>query len=822
MPILQILFSLTLFLSAGLLFLIQLLASKMLLPILGGSASVWNTCLMFFQISLLLGYLYAHIIDHKLTGRMRVFLHPILLLLAGVVLPVSLHNIPMPLPGMNPSIWLVRILALVVGPPFLILAGTAPLLQSWFAQAHQKSSRDPYYLYVASNLGSLLALVSYPTLIEPHFRLVEQSHFWAIGYFFVLGLSLICGICALRKSTHRPVLPMVSDVISTTSFTKPSLWRRLKWIFLAFIPSSLLLGITTHITQDVAAAPLFWVFPLILYLLTFILAFQRLFRIPQCIVAFLQAACLIGLVFLSLVGITGDVLLFFAVLAFFLTALLCHQELAASRPESHYLTGFYLFLSLGGALGGTFNALIAPLVFTSATEFPLVMALACFVRPGSWPSKKAIWKGLGDFILPVVVGLAVIILNHHSGITAFDGLQNRTYWLAGISATLILFAFLPFIVRGLTEYSLSSVISSLLGHGNLSRRKALWKLLEDFLFPALIALAILLLEDRYLDFRYMTKETYVVVFIFTLIIFVFQFRCIRFGLGFVALIIASSAMGYNHHTIFQCRNFYGIFRIQSETAPPYHYLFSGTTLHGTQALDAQHILQPLSYYHPRGPLGQLFAAIQGTHLTDRVAIVGLGAGSVACYEKPGEHWTFYEINPADISIAQNPKFFTFLRDCPAHPDIRIGDARLSLGDEPDHSYSMIILDAFSSDAIPVHLLTREAVQLYLRKLRPDGIIIFHISNLYLNLEPVVGNVAGSLKLVARYWEDDENGDDKGIDSPIYQKESSEWAIMAPSPDNLSSIKDDKRWKVLLPSANAQEWTDDYSDIFGAIRPRVWH
>jgi hypothetical protein len=308
----------------------------------------------------------------------------------------------------------------------------------------------------------------------------------------------------------------------------------------------------------------------------------------------------------------------------------------------------------------------------------------------------------------------------------------------------------------------------------------------------------------------------IVVLIVAFIIFSFQQRPIRFGLGLAALIAASLMISDTNHILAQSRNFYGVLKVFATDSPPLHVLYNGTTRHGSQAQDSEHHLQPLSYYHPKGPLGQLFAVLGGATQTQRVGLVGLGAGTVACYEKPGEHWTFFEINPADVAIAENPALFTFLRDCPAHPDIMLGDARLSLAQQPDYSYDMIILDAFTSDAIPIHLMTHEAVQLYLKKLRMGGLILFHITNRHLDLGPVVGNVAASLNLTAMRWHDGEEGEGGEEDNPSYLKDASDWVIVARNVEDFKAIEDDDRWEFLPSSPGESVWTDDYSNLLGAL------
>jgi SAM-dependent methyltransferase len=740
----RILFSLTLFLAAALLFSIQLLTSKMLLPILGGSASVWNTCLVFFQLALLLGYLYAHGASRWLPHRTVMLAHPALLIVAALTLPVAVAGLAPPPSDASPVPWLLGTLLVTVGPPFIILSATAPLLQDWFSRSGDRAARDPYFLYAASNLGSLIGLVTYPSIVEPHLRLAEQSRWWADGYGLLVLLTAACAVAILA-----PRRPRDRDLEIGAS-APPSVpggdWlRRLRWVLLAFVPSSLLLGVTSHLTTDVAAAPLFWVVPLTLYLLSFVLAFQRLWPIPDTATRPLQALLMVALAVMLLTDQSGEPIPLFAVhlAAFFMTALLCHQELARLRPPVRRLTEFYLLVSVGGALGGVFNALVAPLVFSSVVEYPLVLVLACLVRPGALPRIGQPWPAVGDVVLPALLLGLILWLQRDTPLDLTD---------------------------------LSSTATALVA--------------------VLAALAV----------------------------FAAQSRPVRFGLGIAALVGGGAIIADSDPVLLRVRNFYGVVKVIEQEPPAMHVLMHGTTTHGAQDLDAADRLKPLSYYHHDGPLGQLFEAVGGTRLTRRVAVVGLGAGTIACYAHPGEQWTFFEINPAVVAIARDRALFTFLGDCPAHPDIVLGDARLSLAAQPAASFDMIILDAFTSDAIPIHLMTRDAVRLYLDRLRPDGLLVFHISNRYLALAPVLGDIAGSLGLSARRWSDDD-AQSSGAESTgegdvpadaASQKDASEWVVLARAEPDLAPIADDERWEALDPTPGDAVWTDDYSNLLGTF------
>jgi hypothetical protein len=391
-----------------------------------------------------------------------------------------------------------------------------------------------------------------------------------------------------------------------------------------------------------------------------------------------------------------------------------------------------LFLSVGGALGGVFNALLAPIIFEDVIEYPLALIVACLLRPSILPNWKASWHSIADFALP----------------------------------------------------------ASMLG--------------------------LLVLSNKYTDLNLQDLAKtgpLVIVITCAIAVFVWQARSVRFGLGMAALIAAGYLISNNDEVLQQTRNFYGVLRVLADDSPPEHILYNGTTVHGEQAQDAAHRLEPLGYYHPDGPLGQLFVRLNKTSLTRRVAVVGLGAGTIACYERPGEHWTFFEINPADIAIAKNPAFFTFLENCPGQTDIVLGDARLSLMRQPNHEFGMIVLDAFTSDAIPVHLMTRDAMQLYLNKLELDGLLVYHVSNLHLDLGPVVGNIAASLKLPARRFNDKASDEDS---DETYGRDASDWIVIARNKNDLAAIEHDDRWQALLPSPGKGIWTDDYSNLLSAL------
>ncbi|HUN51870.1 MAG TPA: fused MFS/spermidine synthase [Candidatus Sulfotelmatobacter sp.] len=735
--IIRTLFSVTLFLAAALLFWIQLLIAKLLLPVLGGSAAVWNTALMFFQTALLGGYLYAHVSTRWLGAGRQMLLHLALLALAALTLPIALRAGAPPTDG-SPVAWLLGTLALMVGPPFVILAATAPMLQRWYAATRDPLAKDPYFLYAASNLGSLLGLLSYPTLIEPRLHLLRQNQGWSLGYLGLMALTAACALAVRAPASAGPALSAASAEEAAAGDDAPVAWiARLRWIVLAAVPSSLLLGVTSYLTTDVAAAPLFWVIPLALYLLAFVLAFQRTWPLPIGATTALQSFLLPPLALLVLMDVRAEPAISFPLhlAAFFVTALLCNQELARTRPPAARLTEYYLLISFGGALGGAFNALLAPVLFNDVYEYPLALVAACLLRPGLLPTWRERRPALADFLLPVVFLAALV---------ALPLLQQVDFSDLSQSATLTIVAAAAVVAYG------------------------------------------------------------------------FRQRPVRFGLALAAILFAGVLVEQSDNTLLRVRNFYGVLRVVDEDAPPSRTLYHGTTLHGEQSRDPARRLQPLSYYHPTGPLGQLFARIGGSTLTGRVAAVGLGAGTIACYGKAGEHWTFFEINPAVVGISREDHLFSFLADCPPKPDIVMGDARLSLAREPDGSFGLIILDAFSSDAIPVHLITREAVQLYLAKLRPGGLVVFHVSNRHLDLHPVLANIAADLHLALRAESDDDSFEGTGTNDSD-EKAASDWVVVARRADDLAFLAADGRWTEIEPDPAVGLWSDDYSNLLSVLK-----
>ena len=736
-----ILFSLTLFLGAALLFVVEPMFGKMALPLLGGSPAVWNTCMVFYQGALLAGYLYAHLAPKWLGVRRQAAFHLGLLLLILFTLPIGIFHGWTPPPTANPVTWLLLLLLLSVGLPFFVVSSTAPLLQKWFAHTSHASAHDPYFLYGASNLGSLLALVAYPTIIEPYLRLHHQSWVWTVGYALLLALVTLCGVMLWRASAPAGTAPGPDAAIEaagidaeTAAASPPTISRRAWWVLLAFVPSSLLLGVTTYLSTDIAAVPLLWIIPLSLYLLTFVLVFARKPLIPHHIMVFVEPFVIILLAAIFFVGLRGAVWQNLPVhlLAFFCIAMVCNGELMYSRPPADHLTEFYLWISVGGVLGGIFNALLAPIIFSSVLEYPLIIVAACLVRPSLSPPTARPNQRWWDLLLPLGLG----------------------------------------------------VLLALLAWG--------FRMLPDQITPFAIIVIACLAGG---------------------ICYSFRFRPWRLALGVGVLIFAGVMFKIQpERLLFQERNFFGVSKVAADAAGNYHILTHGFTTHGAQSLDPARRREPLTYFHRTGPLGQVFAVFSGPKAKKEVAVIGLGTGTIACYGQAGQHFTFYEIDPAMERIARDPRYFTYLADCPAHVKVILGDARLSLRGAPESFYDMIILDAFSSDAIPIHLVTREALSLYLSKLKQGGVLVFHISNRYLDLQPVLGNLARDAGLAALSNCDLNLSDEDRKNKKL----ASAWVVMARQGQHLGGLTQDQRWRILPQRPGETLWTDDFYNIWSVF------
>ena len=716
-------FGATVFLSASLLFLVEPMFARMVLPYLGGSPAVWNTCVVFFQAAMLAGYAYAHLLTRHVPLRGQFAIHVTLVAAAAMVLPVVIPQGWMPPVDRTPVPSLLRLLLVTVGAPFFIVSSTAPLLQRWFSQTRDRAASDPYFLYAASNLGSMTALLAYPFVIEPLWSLGQQSSAWTWGYGAFVAAVAGCAALSIRSPNGSKEAGLGIGASSAQAPTRISWLRTLRWVSLALVPSSLMLGVTMFLSTDVATVPLLWVAPLTLYLLSFVIAFSPTPLISQRTAATITTVTMMPVVLTIVTGIELPAWLEMPLhlVAFFGFALMLHGQLAADRPAPSSLTAYYLWISVGGLLGGVFTTLVAPAVFTGVAEYPLMLLAVCALRPVLGREAPPA-RSYRDLLIPAVLGVLLWALLT----AAKGGMVNHT----GLS----------------------------LGFGIMSA------------FYAASA------KTRF-----------------------------RFTAGVAMMLVASlfhdPAAGAVIHAE---RTFFGVVRVRAEEGAR-HAMFHGNTMHGEQVLDQARRREPISYYHREGPIGQLIAAVSGRLDGGHVGVVGLGAGALAAYAQPGQQWTFYEIDPAVARVASTPRYFTYLEDCGVGCRVVLGDGRLSVA-RAEQPFDLLILDAFSSDAIPVHLMTREALQTYLSKLSVDGVLAFHISNRHLDLRPVLGALAVDLGLTA-YGQIDSVGRSAG-------RTSSSWLMMARDPRALSALAGDSRWT--RPRAGSDLWTDDYSNVFKAL------
>jgi hypothetical protein len=707
-----VLFATTIFAGASLVFLIQPMLAKMVLPLFGGTPAVWAVSLVFFQAVLLGGYAFAHV-SSRLSVRRQALVQLALLATPIAFLPIAVPD-ESAAAGEFPALRLLAILAVAAGVPFFVGTTASPVLQRWFSAAGDRASADPYFLYAASNAGSFLGLLAYPVLIEPALDLSEQAKLWT-GLYAVF--AVLVGLCALRVSGVATARKRV--------VAPPLAWsRRTRWLAMGAVPSALMVGVSTYLTNEIASAPLLWVVPLAVYLLSFVGAFARRpwfsLRTNSRLAVLFTVLTVASMLHVVPVPSAALVALFGATL--FVLALLVHRRLADERPPAERLTDFYLVLSAGGVCGGALAALLAPVVFPLVLELPLALSLALLLRPGARGFARAQrpLKRFADVLVPIGLFAALI---------------------AGLA---VASSFGTFAVR--------------------------------FVLGA-AALALVLLAAR----------------------------PVRFALGAAALfsVAALGQLGGLHTE----RTFFSVLRV-AERSPGEHVLVHGTRVHGTQWFRGEWKGEPVSYYTRTGPVGQFFAG--PGHDARDVGVIGLGAGTAAAYGSEGGRMTFYEIDGAVAEIASEPRFFTFLRDSPAQTRIVVGDGRLELARERDGAFDVLMLDAFSSGSVPVHLLTREAFELYMEKLRPDGLVIFNVTNTHLDLEPVVGRVARSLGLaaLAQTHHPSAAARDAGA-------EKSTWVAIGRSREALGALASDARWHPAR--ATGAVWTDSYSNVLGALR-----
>jgi SAM-dependent methyltransferase len=669
-------YAVTIFVSAFLLFLLQPITAKQILPWFGGSAAVWTTCLVFFQTTLLLGYAYSDAVTRRLSPKAQVGLHVALLLLSCLLLPIVPGARWKPLGTENPSFLILGLLAATVGLPYFLLATTSPLVQAWFARSFP--GRSPYRLFALSNLASMLALLGYPFALEPWVATRLQSYGWSAAYG---GFALLTAAAAWQSLRAGPSLAHAAAARSGADESRPTLNQQLLWAALAATGSYLLLAVSNHICQNIASIPLLWIVPLSIYLLTFILCFDgtRWYR-RELFLALLAAALGVMAWTVADQDLTHRLGLQIGVFCsgLFLACMFCHGELARLKPAPRHLTRFYLMVSLGGAIGSALVGLVAPLVLPAYFE--------------------------------LAFGLVVCA------------------------------ALLVFQVRRMHK-----------------------------VFPALAGAALL------------------------------------FSLG---------AAGWGIHSFYDnvlvaTRNFYGVLRVQewdAGTANDHLSLIHGTILHGTQYPSPELERRPTTYYTPTSGIGRALESLHPSLTPIKVGIIGLGTGTIATYGSTGDTYRFYDINPAVVGIAKRQ--FTFLAKSDATIEIALGDARLSLEREAPQGFDVLAIDAFSSDAIPVHLITIEALSIYRRHMKPGGIIAFHVTNRYLNLAPVVQQLADAAGLHAVQVADD--GDDA-------LASRSDWVLLSDREEALARGLIQEAAEPVASHPDWRLWTDDFNNVVQVLK-----
>jgi hypothetical protein len=733
-----VIYTVAIFVSALLLFSVQPLFTKMVLPRLGGSPAVWSVAMVFFQSLLLAGYAYAHYLMRLRNRMVPVAVHLVLLVIALATLPLSIAGGWGEPPTSGYALWLLGLFAVSIGLPFFALAANNPLLQAWFVRTGHPDGPDPYFLYASSNIGSFLALLSYPVLLEPMFTLRTQNLIWTGGYGLLIVLIGACGLLLWRSPVSAAV-----DVLATDADAPAPAWiQRARWIFLAAVPSGLLIAVTAHISTDVAAAPLLWVLPLSLYLLTWVLVFQSRPLLPHKWMLMLQPVAIAGVIVLLALGGEQNLLLTLGghQLCFFVIAMASHGELARTRPAAKYLTGFYVALSFGGMVGGLFAGLIAPYAFSWVAEYPILVVLAVLCRP---PGEERLSRwSRWYWLLLLALAVALIAPSFGAGTVSTWFEEQRVYVAGAVAAVGMLLALLL--------------------------RTDRWKL------ACLAALALVLIRVYPAD----------------------------------------------DGRVETVRSFFGVHKIVVTPHGQYHVLMHGTTIHGAekfQNADGTPVPgrpEPITYYHKDGGIGQAITAIRerkGAPL--RVAVIGLGAGTLTCASEPGETWKFFEIDQSMVDTARDPRYFTYIRDC--EPDLKpvIGDARLTFAREPDGIYDLIIVDAYSSDAIPIHLATEEAMKIYKDKLAPQGAVLMHVSNRHLELSSVVVGIAEANDLKSWVYSEDSGRDSEYIFSTSV-------VVSAREEADIGKLASSDQWTETEADEKQRVWTDDYSNVLGAVYRRL--
>lgn len=800
-------YTISIFLSAFLLFMVQPMVGRIFLPLVGGAPAAWNTCMFFFQLLLLGGYAYTHLAFARLKSGSQMLLHLIFAVGAALTLPIAYRggaSVPE-----DPALWLLLQLMLTAGLPFLFLSATSPMLQKWFSLSNHARAANPFFLYAASNCGSLAALLAYPVFIEPNLSLHDQATFWKYGFYLLALLMAGCAVLLRRRSEKQTVTENFSaapvgaeagdrakSAVSETKETAPAdpacdratsaapgqeqIWC---WITAAAVPSSLLLAVTGFLTRDVAPVPLLWVVPLMLYLVTWILAFSEWFRLPTRLIR--GAAGVGALIFLPLYFLDGtfgiEIGLPAHLFVLFSFSLLCHRYLAETRPAASELTAFYLWLSVGGVVGGMFNSLLAPLLFSNLTEYPFAMLAGIYFLQKTGEENSVGAK------LPADREVS-------DGPAGQNRLENRRSLFAAAAFSLPFAALIYLIFEIPLKTWLLKLAFYLAIDCSEGPMQRMITFVTDYQVGVQFWLCLFASGAAYFMFIREVRIRQVAFF------------------ALVMLLLFVGRVGKKDPVIFHSRNFFGTKEVIATHRGTLHQLVHGDTIHGAQSYIPALKREPLAYYHRQGPVGDIFALPVAQKENLKVCVLGLGPGNAAAWARPGNSFTFIEIDPEIVQVARDPALFTFLADSPAESNVVIGDGRLKMQQLPDGAFDIIILAAFSSDSIPVHLITLEAMRIYLSKLAPDGIIVANLSNRYLDLASLAATTAEKCGLecvgVSDHVFDAAAGEN-------FMRMPSIYAVMARPGTQLPATKAPYRlkWEKLRARAGVEPWTDDFHSLF---------
>ena len=757
----SLVFSLTLLLSSFLLFLVQPMIGRMLLPSLGGTPAVWNGCMLFFQAALLAGYAWAHYGPPKLGVKNHLLVHLFLLAAVCCLLPMKIVDSWAAPVDSNPMFWLLGQLTLCVGLPFFVISSSAPLLQRWFSLSASETEQgsEPWFLYAISNFGSLVALISYPFVFERIMGLTNQGIFWASGF-----LLLTCMFANCAWYTLRNARPEVLTRPRTKTHTAPLSWnQRVRYIVLAAIPSSLMLGVTTIVSTDAGSFPLMWSIPLALYLITFILVFAKRQLLPHRWIVRATPFFLLAMPLVMTIDLGDNPALMIAAhfAVFFVVAMACHGEMARLRPPVEQLTEFYLMMSIGGVVGGAFNSLLAPVLFNSILEYPIVLIAASLALPA--------WREIADG------------QNSTDRSPAPSWLSIEKIWAVPVALLVLLSGVWAF------EYSLLKLFRPLV-------------MLLGFAVPA--AVCILLARSPR-----------------------------RFVPCYALLLLGYPFIHVNHDVTLKQRGFFGVNEIA--TVGEFRTLINGRTQHGMQRIEETENPLPLSYYHPDGPVGDLFR--QFGDQQNRIGVVGLGVGTIAAYGQANQQLDFYEIDPIVYQMASDENYFSYLSSARSDVEVILGDARVQLDarrkrmsrltnvawrpnsnetQTKNRLYGMMILDAFGSDSVPIHLLTEEAVELYLDSLDENGLLAIHISSKFMNFIPVGAALSQHFGLHSAVR----------TDAQLTQadrqagRSASRYMIFSRDKETIDRFLDLENGWQPLKSDRPVHWTDEHANILDVM---IW-